>query len=140
VLCVLAVPLSACGSAVPAATPTKVRPIPTAAATPVPLAPLQPITVESAGSVRLLRTMAIPHYNGRQVSQCSVAFSPDRTLLVGACCIYRLPVWDVGDGQRLATLPCRRDAVLRVAFRLDGTLLASISSDGTVRLWGVSLD
>jgi len=46
-------------------------------------------------------------------------------------------IWDVQNGQWLKFLEGHQDAVLRVAINPEGTLIASISWDGTVRLWGV---
>lgn len=45
-------------------------------------------------------------------------------------------LWQVSNGKLLKTLKGHTDNVLGVAFMKDGRL-ASTSSDGTTRLWGV---
>jgi WD40 repeat protein len=131
----LALALSACGGTAPRATATPVLPTPTAMPTPVPLPALEPITVENAGRVRLLRTLPLPGYGKGEISQCSVAFSPDGTMLAGACGINLLPVWDVASGLvRFELYPTRQQNVA-CAFAPDGETLATGGFDQTITLW-----
>ena len=70
------------------------------------------------------------------------AFSPDSTLLAAAfsdyhCTIHSVLLWRVTDGALLCTLEEHTDRINDVAFSPDGANLASCSSDGTVRLWGL---
>src|SRR5262249_22822328 len=44
-------------------------------------------------------------------------------------------LWDVATGKRLHDFRGHTQAVWRVAYRADGGLLASASSDKTVRFW-----
>jgi WD40 repeat protein len=44
-------------------------------------------------------------------------------------------VWDPATGDEIATLNGHDDSVRGVAFNHDGTLVATASDDGTVRVW-----
>lgn len=68
----------------------------------------------------------------------SVAFSPDGALLVTGDSNQKINLWQVSDGQSLATLQGHTDWVWAVAFGPQGDLLASGSDDQTVRLWDVN--
>lgn len=52
---------------------------------------------------------------------------------------YEVRVWSVGSGQQRAILPGHSDELIDLAFSGDGSLLATYSMDGTVRLWGIPL-
>ena len=65
-----------------------------------------------------------------------VAFSPDGRLLVSGSHDKQLGIWDIQSGQ-VKLLQGHQGIVLRVRMNSSGTLIASISGDGTVRLWGV---
>ena len=79
----------------------------------------------------------------------SVAFSPDgRFLAFGSCGGHRfgdcvrgdITLWDVASGREVRTLTLKGHTsdVNSVAFSPDGKLLASVSSDGTIKLWNVA--
>lgn len=91
------------------------------------------ISTANAGRIGQLRTLSI---DGAQagMSQCSVAFSPDGTLLSGACFQTRLQVWDVASG-RLAYAVDLGTPLVAVAFSPDGKLLATGGMSGDIRLY-----
>jgi WD40 repeat protein len=85
-----------------------------------------------------------------------VAFSPDGSLLASASEDETIKLWGIPDGQKLATLtghslvkekekmgffdrlfgpPPPKNVVFFVTFSPDGSLLASASKDGTIKLW-----
>jgi WD40 repeat protein len=66
----------------------------------------------------------------------TVAFSPDGALLASGALDGAINLWQVSDGKLLKTLKGHTDNVMGLAFMKDGRL-ASASSDGTTRLWGV---
>ncbi|MEP6568774.1 MAG: caspase family protein [Acidobacteriota bacterium] len=47
-------------------------------------------------------------------------------------------LWDVASGQQIATLKGHGKGVTQVAFSRDGRLLASSSSDNTIKIWDVA--
>jgi WD40 repeat protein/serine/threonine protein kinase/Flp pilus assembly protein TadD len=66
----------------------------------------------------------------------SVAFHPDsRRIAVGDLRNHTIHIWDVVDGRKLHTLTGHVAEVAAVAFSPDGGMLASTSSDGTVKVW-----
>jgi WD40 repeat protein len=79
--------------------------------------------------------MAIPDYDEGQLSQCSLAFSPDSRLLVGACGENRVPVWDVHSGRLVFTLYDTPVQIVTCAFSPDGKLIACGGFDHTVTLF-----
>jgi WD40 repeat protein len=66
----------------------------------------------------------------------AVAFSADGTILASGALDGAINLWQVSDGKLLKTLKGHTDNIMGVAFMKDGRL-ASASSDGTTRLWGV---
>jgi WD40 repeat protein len=71
---------------------------------------------------------------GRSGGVWSVAFSRDGKLLAtGHDQVIKL--WDVVTGQEKAVLKGHTAPVMFVALSEDGTLLASMSRDGTIKLW-----
>ena len=98
---------------------------------------LQFITTENADKVQLLRTMGIPGYQRGQLSQCSLAFSPDGHLLVGACGKNQVPVWDVQSGFLLRTLYDSPKQIVACAFSPSGNQIACGGFDKTITLWDV---
>ncbi|MDQ5823713.1 MAG: WD40 repeat domain-containing protein [Chloroflexota bacterium] len=77
-----------------------------------------------------------------------VVFSPDDTLLAsgGATCApgcssrnddFSIRIWKVSDGAEKARLEGHSGDVRSLSWSPDGSLLASGSADGTVRLWQV---
>lgn len=108
---------------------------PTPTATPNPFSMLQPIKVENADRVQLLRSMEIPGYKRGQTSQCSLDFSPDGRLLVGTCGINQVPIWDVQSGFLLRTLYDHPEQIVTCAFSPDGKSIACGGFDNTITFW-----
>lgn len=96
---------------------------------------LQTITTENAVELELLRTMEIPEYQPGRSSQCSVAFSPDGHLLVGACGNNPVPVWDVQSGELFLSLSSTSGQIVTCDFSPDGRIIACGGFDREITGW-----
>ncbi len=84
-----------------------------------------------AGRAQLTRVLTNPQSQG----VCSVAFSPDGSMLAAGDGNGRTYLW-TGGGDPLAALPMWGQAeVFTVAFTPDSSVLATGDGDGGVRLW-----
>lgn len=96
---------------------------------------LQPITSENASQVQLLMTLKIPEYHKGQTSQCSLSFSPDSALLVGACGENPVPVWIVSSGELLYSLYAAPQHIVSCEFSPNGNAIACGGFDNQITLW-----
>jgi len=67
----------------------------------------------------------------------AVTFSPDNAFLVVGWSDGSIRFYWAADGTPMAAFPAHPQGIYRLAFNADGTLLASLGAEGTLRLWGV---
>ena len=67
----------------------------------------------------------------------SLAFLPGKSIVATGDLDGVIHIWSVENWQELATLQGHRQRVSGLAFSPDGSSLLSISSDGTILLWGL---
>jgi WD40 repeat protein len=94
------------------------------------------ITPGNAASVVLLRSFQIPDYQPGDLSQCSLDFSPDGSLLVGACGNNPVPVWNVASGEvQFSLYQDHPVQIVACAFSPDGAQIACGGFDNKISLW-----
>lgn len=93
------------------------------------LAKLQPITADNA---RRLTSLAVLSLNGDALD---VGWAKSGRLLGVGNTIGEIEIWDASTLKQAAILKGHTDQVNRVRWSPDGSMFASASSDGTVRIW-----
>jgi WD40 repeat protein len=66
----------------------------------------------------------------------AVAFSPDNAFLAVGWSDGMIRFYWAQDGTLMKTWQAHPESVLRLAFSRDSHLLASLGSEGTIRIWG----
>jgi len=74
-------------------------------------------------------------FNAHESACRDVAFSPDSRHLISAGHDFLCHAWDIQTSSRVATLRGHKSYVTSVDYNQSGTLIATCSSDGTVRIW-----
>lgn len=67
----------------------------------------------------------------------AATFSPDNAFLVTGWSDGTLRIYWAADGTLLRQFQAHTEPVRRLAFTRDNRLLASLGSEGTIRLWGI---
>jgi WD40 repeat protein len=65
----------------------------------------------------------------------ALTFSPKDDLLVGGDKSGTISIWETRTGKLRRTFAAHTSTIFGVAISPDGTILATVSSDGTLRLW-----
>ncbi|MEO8611114.1 MAG: WD40 repeat domain-containing protein [Chloroflexota bacterium] len=96
------------------------------------------------GAVRVADMNAdqqIMYLEGHTAGISNVSWSPDGTLLVSAGGIDdpTIRIWDAESGENTLILEEHTGAIRGVAWSPDSTRLVSASSDGTVRIWDLTI-
>ncbi|MBN1857864.1 WD40 repeat domain-containing protein [Candidatus Bipolaricaulota bacterium] len=100
---------------------------------------LEMITIDNVDRLLCVRTLSIPEYSRGALSQCSVAFSPDGSLLVVASGRNPMPVWDVQSGLVLRRFfEGSPQQIVACAFSPDGSVLACGGFARAITLWNPS--
>ena len=87
------------------------------------------VEIREVASGQTWRTLTCP------TGVSAVAWSPDGQRLATACLDFNIYVWEVATGRRPTVLAGHVGLIMSLAFNHAGTLLASASYDGVVRLW-----
>ncbi|PKO04433.1 MAG: hypothetical protein CVU41_16855 [Chloroflexi bacterium HGW-Chloroflexi-3] len=69
----------------------------------------------------------------------SVAFHPKENMLIAGDMIGRLHVWNLKTNRLIRTISVHTDLISSIALDPSGTLLASVSMDGSIKILGSSL-
>ena len=95
-------------------------------------------TSNSSGNGQTIQGDTLVEFKGHSNFCFSVKFSPHGNLLVSGSFDETVKIWDVRNGECVATLPAHSDPVTGVDFNRDGTCIVSSSHDGLIRIWDVA--
>jgi len=112
--------------------PTPIVASPTAALSASATPTLISIRVDTLNMLEIFNSLDL------QESVRSLAFTPDGSALAAAggdTEDFAIHIWDVASGQKIGVLGGHSGIVWNVAFSPDGQMLASVSSDGTAKIW-----
>jgi WD40 repeat protein len=75
-----------------------------------------------------------------EINVCDIMFSPDDTMLVLSYWNGNIDLWNINSAMRGETFdgPDGNGLCGEAAFSSDGTLLAYVAEDGTIRIWHVA--
>jgi WD40 repeat protein len=96
---------------------------------------LQAVSISNAKNLQLLKTLPISGFSPSQVSQCSVDFSPDGSLLAGVCYKNTAPLWEARSGKLLFELLKSPEHIVAASFSPDGKTLAIGGFSGKIALY-----
>jgi len=129
---VLTTPLASEPTATQTSVPFTPTAVPPTAILPSATPTLIPIRVDTLYMLEIFKSLDLPE------SVRSLAFTPDGSALAAAggdTQDFVIHIWDVASGEEISTLTGHGGIVWNVTFSPDGQILASVSSDGTAKIW-----